>query len=167
MLSLLGCCLICLSLPLVLIWLRNAGEISSLGMDGKWNFTQLVVLIGISTVILTLGILFFANIGVRAMRGRVRIDSTFPVVVTKGACGGAVLSLVHAPGTLGLIVLHSDYKRLILLHVVAGALCGAWIGWQMYCERRGETRFFPTFGIRTLCIGVLALDLLIYVFLPG
>lgn len=63
-----------------------------------------------------------------------------------GALCGPLLSALNFPGYLGILHLQRDphsVVTLVLLYALNGALCGAWIGWQVFKERHPGQGFLP------------------------
>mgnify|MGYP001616675931 CR=1 FL=1 len=82
---------------------------------------------------------------------------------------GSVIAFLNLPAHLSAVLFEWDSSldllRYILLFIVSGASCGAWIGWQAYRAENPQAGFFPPCSLKTLLGVVLAWGALLALFI--
>jgi hypothetical protein len=90
--------------------------------------------------------------------------------ILEGMCCGVALAFANIPGYLcgAIIGWHRPYAelRIALLFAAAGAVSGAWTGWQAWRSMHVEAGIFPRFSLGTLFIVMMVVAGLLAVFSP-
>jgi len=92
-------------------------------------------------------------------------------MIASGARWGVVMAFANIPGYLSGTIIgwnnpHIEI-RLALLFASAGAVSGAWTGWQAWRATHPDAGFFPQFSLGTLLGATMALATLLAVFAPS
>jgi len=90
-------------------------------------------------------------------------------LIERGAKRGALAAFANLPGFLALVFLwQEDFAilRVLLLFLVTGTTCGAWIGWQAYRASHMDRSLFPRFTMGTLLALVMSWGVLLVLFGP-
>lgn len=167
--ALLGAWFFCILLPCFLLWWHNRGRLPLFGSGGEWRLDHFAILLLTAGVLLTPGTLVLGCIALWILRRRIEPEAHYHGAMIRGALLGVLMAGVNFPGYLGLLHLERSawpVFRLAVLYAVTGALCGAWVGWQVYRDRHPEARVFPHFSLRTLLLFVVAWAVLIGFFMP-
>lgn len=92
-------------------------------------------------------------------------------LIQRGVFWGIVLAFANIPGYLCGFVIGWQQPlaelRIGLLFASAGAVSGAWIGWQAWRALHPEAGFFPQFSLKTLLTVTLCLGALLAIFAPA
>ncbi|HEY3323171.1 MAG TPA: hypothetical protein VGP72_22145 [Planctomycetota bacterium] len=146
---------------------HEAAALSAMQLAEDWFGLQVAATLfcGPGAVILAL-LLFFP-----CRRLAKKAGATLRNVAWCGVLVGTVMGFLNLPGwAVGFILpasgRHPVEIRVLLLFLISGASCGAWIAWQAWRAEHPGERFFPRYSLMTLILFVFAWGLLLAIFAP-
>ena len=176
--ALIGAVVIGVTLPTILVcWncgqrgpLNGLSEVPWLNrpwqdVAADWVGLQVVATIFCGPGAVILGLLLYSSCKKRC----VSESKTLRETIVYGMWVGGLAAFLNFPGYFSGGLIRGNGRVLFLvplLFAVAGASCGAWIGWQAWRALHPEERFWPRFSLGTLMIAVFAWGLLLAVFAP-
>ncbi|GMV82150.1 MAG: hypothetical protein AMXMBFR7_33340 [Planctomycetota bacterium] len=146
--------------------------------DGRWDFSELGLLLAVASIGCGPGALILSGILIALFRHIMRrngqdwqVWKSERLYLLTGCTVGAMAAFTNFPGYLVADLLnHHDglrFIRVLTLFAVTGATCGTWIAWQVYREFHPGLGLFPRISLAGLIALVLGWGTLLLLFQPA